>query len=72
MNPLHRLDVESVARVAGRASVFALDLVESRGLALSLASEGPFRRVVATDLSADALEVAVTLAPVEIPQEKAP
>jgi len=46
-------------RAAGRTEPVALDLGTGSGaIALSLAHEGRFRRVVATDASADALEVA--------------
>ncbi|HUG41972.1 MAG TPA: peptide chain release factor N(5)-glutamine methyltransferase [Longimicrobiales bacterium] len=44
---------------AGRSALHALDLGTGSGaIALSLLAEGPFERVVATDLSPDALEVA--------------
>jgi release factor glutamine methyltransferase len=44
---------------AGREGLDALDVGTGSGaIALSLATEGPFRRVVATDLEAAALEVA--------------
>lgn len=50
---------EVLARCAGREGLTALDLGTGSGaIALSLATEGPFRRVVATDLSADALALA--------------
>lgn len=43
----------------GREDLHALDVGTGSGaIALSLATEGPFARVVGTDLSADALEVA--------------
>jgi len=46
-------------RVEGREDLTALDLGTGSGaIALSLAKEGPFGRLVATDASADALEVA--------------
>ena len=51
---------EVLAWAAGRESCVALDLGTGSGaIALSLLREGPFRRVVATDPSADALDVAV-------------
>jgi release factor glutamine methyltransferase len=44
---------------AGRSGLSALDIGTGSGaIALSLAVEGPFERVLATDLSAEALEVA--------------
>lgn len=50
---------EVLARCAGREGLTALDIGTGSGaIALSLATEGPFRRVVATDLSADALAAA--------------
>lgn len=43
----------------GRTALTALDVGTGSGaIALALATEGPFRRVIATDLSADALDVA--------------
>ncbi len=52
--------VEAVLKwAADRTDAAALDLGTGSGaIALSLAHEGPFRRVVATDASVDALEVA--------------
>jgi release factor glutamine methyltransferase len=48
-----------LARSAGRSGLTALDLGTGSGcIALSLLGEGPFTRVVGTDLSAAALEVA--------------
>lgn len=50
---------EVLARVRGREGLHALDVGTGSGaIALSLATEGPFARVVATDVSAGALEVA--------------
>ena len=50
---------EVLARCAGLQGLSALDVGTGSGaIALSLATEGPFRRVVATDLSGDALAVA--------------
>jgi len=50
---------EVLRRVLGREALHALDVGTGSGaIALSLATEGPFERVVATDLSPDALEVA--------------
>lgn len=50
---------EVLRRCAGREGLRALDVGTGSGaIALSLATEGPFARVVATDVSADALAVA--------------
>ena len=50
---------EVLARARGREGLHALDVGTGSGaVALSLAVEGPFARVVATDVSAGALEVA--------------
>lgn len=50
---------EVLAWARGREGLHALDVGTGSGaVALSLAVEGPFARVVATDLSSDALEVA--------------
>lgn len=50
---------EVLARVRGREGLHALDVGTGSGaIALSLATEGPFARVVATDVSSGALEVA--------------
>lgn len=52
-------EVLAWAAAQGREGLTALDLgVGSGAIALSLLSEGPFPRVVGTDASADALEVA--------------
>lgn len=51
--------VSSAANGAGSAPLVALDIGTGSGvIALSLLQEGPFGRVVATDVSTDALEVA--------------
>lgn len=48
-----------LARSPGRSGAVAVDVGTGSGaIALALATEGPFRRVVATDVSTDALEVA--------------
>jgi release factor glutamine methyltransferase len=50
---------EVLAWAAGRTGLTALDIGTGSGaIALSLATEGPFERVLATDLSEEALEVA--------------
>lgn len=50
---------EVLLRVAGRAGLHALDVGTGSGaIALALATEGPFARVVATDVEPGALEVA--------------
>jgi release factor glutamine methyltransferase len=50
---------EVLAAVVGRQALEALDVGTGSGaVALSLATEGPFKRVVATDVSPDALAVA--------------
>lgn len=50
---------EVLAWARGRASLHAVDIGTGSGaIALSLAGEGPFERVVAVDVSADALELA--------------
>jgi release factor glutamine methyltransferase len=50
---------EVLSWAAGRSGLTALDIGTGSGaIALSLATEGPFRRVLATDLSADALALA--------------
>lgn len=50
---------EVLARLAGRPGGVAVDVGTGSGaIALALASEGAFDRVVATDVSADALDVA--------------
>ena len=50
---------EVLSWAGGRTGLTALDIGTGSGaIALSLATEGPFRRVLATDLSADALALA--------------
>lgn len=54
-------EVLAWARATGREDLSAMDLGTGSGaIALSLAGEGPFARVVGTDVSPDAIEVART------------
>lgn len=64
---------EVLARLAGRPGGTAVDVGTGSGaIALSLASEGAFARVVATDVSSDALDVARRNAAHAAPALRAP
>jgi len=57
--PETELLVDEVLRLAGQSTGTVVDIGTGSGaIALALASEGPFERVIATDVSLDALEVA--------------